>query len=48
MPYKLVKSGKGWKVKGPSGVKSKRPLTRAKAKAQMKAIYANEKKGKKK
>ncbi len=48
MPYKIVKSGKGYKVSGPSGTKSRKPLSKAKAQAQMRALYANEPKAKKK
>ena len=42
MPYDIKKSGGGYKVFGPSGAKSKKPLTLRKAKAQMRALYANE------
>lgn len=44
MPYKLKKSGPGWKVCKKSGGKcfSKKPLSRARATSQMAAIYANE------
>ena len=44
MPYKVKKSGKGYKVfkKGTSKTYSKKPLTKKKAEAQMKALYANE------
>ena len=41
MPYKLKKVKGGYKVSGPSGVKSKRPLSKAKARAQQRALYAN-------
>ena len=46
MPYKIVKVKGGFKVKGPSGFKSKTPLTKAKASAQMRALYAKEPKAK--
>lgn len=44
MPYKVKKSGSGYKVfkKGTSKSFSKKPLTKAKARAQQKALYANE------
>jgi hypothetical protein len=44
MPYKIVRSGSGYKVAKKSGGKtfSKKPLSKAKAIAQMKAIHANE------
>lgn len=42
MPYSLEKSGGGYFVVGPSGRKSKSPLSHATALAQMKALYANE------
>ena len=42
MPYKVRKSGGGYKVYGPSGAKSKKPLSKAKAGAQARALYANE------
>ena len=44
MPYKVVKSGSGWKVQKKDGGKtySKKPLSKAKAMAQMRAMYANE------
>lgn len=44
MPYKLKKSEKGYKVCKKDGDKcfSKKPLSKGKAKKQMKAIYANE------
>ena len=46
MPYKIKKSGKGYKVCKKTGSKcfSKKPLSKEKAKAQMRAIYANESK----
>jgi hypothetical protein len=46
MPYKIVKSGKGYKVKTKTGAKkvhSKKPLSHAKAVAQLRALYANTK-----
>ena len=45
MPYKIVKSGGGYKVRKKSGGKwagSKKPMSKEKAKRQMAAIYANE------
>jgi hypothetical protein len=44
MPYTAKKSGSGYKVfkKGSSKSFSKKPLTKAKAKAQQKALYASE------
>lgn len=44
MPYKVKKSGSGYKVfkKGTSKSFSKKPLTKTKARAQQKALYANE------
>lgn len=46
MPYKVVKSGSGYKVAGPEGTKySKHPQSRAKAAAQMRAMYASEFRG---
>lgn len=41
MPYDMKKEGGGYKVYGPSGPKSKKPLTLQKAKAQIRALYAN-------
>ncbi len=35
MPYTMKKEGGGYKVYGPSGPKSKKPLTLRKAKAQI-------------
>ncbi len=46
MPYKIVKSGLGFKVKTKTGKKrthSKKPLSHAKAVAQLRALYANTK-----
>jgi len=43
MPYKLKKVKGGYKVASPSGTKSKKPLSKAKAEAQRRAIYANTK-----
>jgi hypothetical protein len=42
MPYSIKKFGKGYKVVGPSGAKSKKPLSKARAQAQTRALYANE------
>ena len=44
MPYKVKKSGKGYKVfkKGTSKSYSKKPLPKKRAEAQMRALYANE------
>jgi len=43
MPYRVEKSGSGYKVAGPHGAKySKHPQSKAKAVAQMRAIYASE------
>ena len=50
MPYKLVKSGNGYKVKTKTGKKrthSKKPLSHAKAVAQLRAMYAAMDKGEK-
>ena len=46
MPYKVSKSGKGYKVvtKATGRAHSKKPLSKKKAQAQMRALYANEKK----
>lgn len=43
MPYKIAKSGSGYKVKNKNSGKtySGKPMTKAKAKKQMAAIYAN-------
>lgn len=35
MPYTIKKEGSGYRVHGPSGPKSKKPLTMRKAKAQI-------------
>jgi hypothetical protein len=45
MPYKIVKAGGGAKVCKKEGGKcfSKKPLSVGRAKAQLKAIYANTK-----
>lgn len=49
MPYKIKCTGKNkCKVYGPNGPKSKKPLTKAKALAQMRALYAHEPKARKK
>ena len=44
MPYEVRKVKGGYKVKSPSGYKSKRPMTLREARQQQKAIYANTKK----
>jgi hypothetical protein len=41
MPYETKKVKGGWKNYGPSGEKSKKPLTKKKADAQRRALYAN-------
>jgi hypothetical protein len=41
MPFKVKKSGKGYKVFSPKGAKSKKPMSKEKALKQQKAIYAN-------
>jgi hypothetical protein len=43
MPYKVVKSGGGYKVKSTDTGKthSSKPMPKAKAQAQMRALYAN-------
>jgi hypothetical protein len=41
MPFKVKKSGEGYKVFSPKGAKSKKPMSKEKALAQQKAIYAN-------
>jgi hypothetical protein len=48
MPWKVQKSGKGYVVvtKGTGRKHSKKPLSKARAQAQMRALYAQEKKGK--
>lgn len=47
MPYKIVRSGDGYKVSKRDGSKtfSKHPLSEEKAKAQLRAIYMNSKEG---
>lgn len=43
MPYKLVKSGSGFKVSGPSGAHySKKPQSKERALSQMRALYVHE------
>ena len=43
MPYHLVKVGKGWKVATKEGrTLSKKPLSRAKAERQKRAVEINE------
>jgi len=39
MPYKIEKSGKGYRVFSPHGAKSKKPMSYRKARLQQKAIY---------
>lgn len=46
MPYKVKKVKGGFKVNSPHGFKSKKPLSKERARAQQKAIYANEDLGK--
>ena len=41
MPYKIVKSGSGYKVKSPHRSFSKKPMSKERARQQQKAIYAN-------
>ncbi len=41
MPYKIKEVKGGYKVSGPSGLKSKKPMTKKKARQQQKALYAN-------
>jgi hypothetical protein len=48
MPYSLRKVQGGYKVYGPNGPKSQKPLPKARAEAQLRALYANEPKAKKK
>jgi hypothetical protein len=45
MPYELRKAGKGWVVmiQGTKRAHSKKPLPLERAKAQMRALYANTK-----
>jgi hypothetical protein len=43
MPYTMKKEGGGYKVYGPSGPKSKKPLTLRKAKAQIGLLHRKEK-----
>ena len=42
-PYKLVKVKGGYKVKSPTGYRSKKALSKSRAKRQLKAIFANTK-----
>jgi hypothetical protein len=46
MPYNVVKSGKGFKVqkKGTTKTYSKKPMTKKKAQAQMRAMGMSKKK----
>jgi hypothetical protein len=41
MPYPIRKVKGGYKVYSPSGAKSKKPMSKAKARKQQKALYAN-------
>lgn len=41
MPFKIKKVQGGYKVASPSGAKSKKPMSREKARRQQSAIYAN-------
>jgi len=41
MPYSIKRSGSGFKVHSPNRAFSKKPLSKKKAQAQMRAIYAN-------
>jgi hypothetical protein len=41
MPYTIKKVKGGYKVRGPSGYKSKKPLSKARARAQQKALYVH-------
>lgn len=43
MPYHIRKVSGGYKVYSPNGAKSKKPLSKEKARAQQAAIYANTK-----
>ena len=43
MPYKIKKVKGGYKVYSPSGAKSKKPMSKKRARRQQKAIYANTK-----
>lgn len=45
MPYRIVKVHGGYAVKGPDGHVYGTHKSKAKAQAQVRAIYANEKKG---
>lgn len=44
MPFKVRKVKGGYKVASPSGTKSRKPMSKAKARRQQKAIYASYKK----
>jgi hypothetical protein len=50
MPYKVQKSGKGYKVvtKGTGKTHSQKPMPKSRAMAQMRALYANVSHGRKK
>jgi hypothetical protein len=43
MPYDIKKVKGGYKVFSPTSSKSKKPMSKAKARQQQKAIYANTK-----
>ena len=43
MPYEVKKVKGGWKTFSPNGPKSKKPMSKSKARQQQKAIYANTK-----
>jgi hypothetical protein len=43
MPYKIKKVKGGYKVRSPHGFNSRKPMSKAKARKQQKAIYANTK-----
>lgn len=43
MPFKVKKVKGGYKVFSPSGAKSRRPLSKRRARRQQRAIYANTK-----
>ena len=49
MPYRMQKSGKGYTVvtRGTGKKHSKKPMSKVKAMMQMRAMYANMKKGEK-
>lgn len=41
MPFNVAKVDGGYKVKSPRGTKSKKPMTKKKARKQQRAIFAN-------